>query len=198
MRQIYYRLALNLQCTYFNFCLKPEDLDFLKYRNSNRPLEDRLTHGTIENIFQKFEYPYNIVWEKNFCHVQKVPEIAQSDLELGIILEGVVKFNNFLVKNKNENERLMISRCYGSVKSLVHECDLVLRKLITNCIADLETTDKSKKAIALSKAKAKVLNQLKNLKNKENCDFYFELSSFILRSDYEEFENMLRTKLFIA
>lgn len=69
MRHIYFKLAFEStknNISYFSYCIKTMDLNFLFERNLSREKRAQLETSIVENIFSKFEYPNQVDWEKTF------------------------------------------------------------------------------------------------------------------------------------
>lgn len=197
MRLIYFRLACNHRSSYFNYCIRPVDLDFLIHRNDTRDPEQKLNTLIIENIFAKFEYPNKIRWEQDFCHVQMEQEPSMFiDDKLNVIMSGLQRFTEYLLAVREEKAVLQESRAKGQIKSLVHEADLVLRKLIGSSLSS-EVTNKAQLARHLNQNKSNILNGLRQLDKGDNCEFYFKLNSLLLNSESNQFEDELKRKLLI-
>lgn len=197
MRLMYFRLASNHNCSYFNYCIRPVDLDFLIHRNKTRDPEQKLNTSIIENIFSKFEYPNKMRWEQEFCHVQMEQEPSMSiDDKLNVVISGFQRFTEYLLVTEEEKAVLQQSRAKGQIKSLVHEADLLLRKLISSSLSGTET-NKAQLARQLNTNKNNILNGLRQLDKGDNCEFYFKLNSLLLSSEGNEFEDELKRKLLI-
>ncbi len=194
MRQAYYRLAVNSQTTaYFSLCLRPANLALLHDRNQSRDQNARLSANIVENVFMKFEYPDSVSWEKAFTHVQECPFSGVISHE--VILNGLQAFRDYRQMVSKESGRLAEARVIGSAKSLVHEVDLIIRRLISGYLKGFAGDNKGARAKELNATKAGILGQLRCLAIAENCQLYFELNELFVRSDFEELEVLIREKL---
>ena len=193
---MYFRLAFNHKFSYFSYCIRPIDLEFLMHRNDSRCTEQKLSSLIIENIFSKFEYPNRIVWEQDFCYIQTDEEPIKSiEDKSNVIMSGLQKFNEYLVIVQKEQAVLEESRTTGEVKSLVHEADLVLRKIVSSTLIAANSVDKVQLAQQLNTNKNRVLNELRRLESLENCALYFKLNSLLLSSEKKEFEDELKRRI---
>ncbi len=194
MRQAYYRLAINSQTVaYFSLCLKPTNLKLLNDRNQSRDQSARLPPHIIQNIFTKFEYPDKISWEKAFTHVEEYP--SSDNISSELILNGLQAFIDHKQIISKESIRVDKEKQTGSVKTLIHEIDLIIRRLISGHLKDFAGNDKKLKAAELNATKSDILNRLRCLSIPENCHMYFELNELFLRTDFEELETMIRHKM---
>lgn len=195
MRLGFYRLANDSACGYFNYSLQPPSLDLLINRNKTRPFEENLSENIVENIFNKFEYPEQVSWEKEFSYVEKFDSGLNVDEKYECIMNGIERFFLFLNKQKEESNNLEIARMHGKATSLVHEADLVLRQLISNFMKSSTLKDKGSRGGELNKKKSQILKELRNVDGVESLQFYFELNNFLTASETDNFENVLKERL---
>jgi tRNA uridine 5-carbamoylmethylation protein Kti12 len=210
MRLIYYRLASECMfqnTVYFNFCFKACSIDLLLNRNKTRPSQDQLDQKIIENIFNKFDCPLQIAWEKEFSHIINIEIDDYSFLNemnlLEILFNSFEKFENHLVLKKN-NQQQREQDFIVTNSSVLHQADLSLRKLVSRLVSDVravaEQSDINKqqqialKAAELNRAKSIILNQLRKLETNEQIDFYFRLESLV--NDSTRFDAELETKFY--
>jgi len=168
MRYSFFKLAIDLECAYVSFCFKSESLELLLERNSNRETPKQLKNSIIKNVWEKFEFPNENIWEINFSRVELVTKtfkIGESYLSESVveILDKMNKFYDFLAERKL-NEINKTNRQIESEQSfsLIHECDLVLRKLIGEKLSLIG--DKKEKNVAAQKfsiSKNLILNEIK-------------------------------------
>jgi tRNA uridine 5-carbamoylmethylation protein Kti12 len=195
MRYCFYKQSIDLQCSYISLCLKADDLNILLERNKYRDINKQLSESIIVNIFQKFDYPNDLEWEKNFTHIFLTENINLNDSSyLANIFERIdltfKKFNSFLVdlneKFKLNEENLRLSK--HSIENLIHKSDLILRKLISDKLKEnLNRNEKIELASKLNQRKAIILNEFKSLDKKNELNFLFD-NQFI--------ENELKFKLY--
>lgn len=166
MRYSFFKLAIELECAYVSFCFKAESLELLLERNSSREMSKKLNESVIRNVWEKFEYPNENIWENGFSRVELVTRSFKIDESyfsetLVDIGERIKKFGEFLEKRKLDE----ISKKHvesEQVFSLSHECDLILRKLIGEKLAKVsDKNEKSSIAQKFSSAKASILNEIK-------------------------------------
>ncbi len=166
MRYSFFKLAIELECAYVSFCFKAETLELLLERNSSREMSKRLNELVIRNVWEKFEFPNENIWENGFSRVELVThsfKIDESYLNETVvdIGERIKKFREFLEKRKLDE----ISKKHvesEQVFSLSHECDLILRKLIGEKLAKVsDKNEKSSIAQKCSIAKGSILNEIK-------------------------------------
>ena len=188
MRLIYYRLALESDMAYLCICLKSTNLQFLYERNKQRASNDKLPLTVIQNIFNKFDYPDKIVWEKDFFQIFNIQEkqIEINENLLNEILKHLDNFNSNLpnIKLKYVKEEIV----NNAPKNLVHESDLVLRKLTSQILQTNSKLDKKEKSKfaneLLTKAKHELLSKIK-------LESPRDLNEALLNQSLSEFESIL-------
>jgi tRNA uridine 5-carbamoylmethylation protein Kti12 len=168
MRYSFYKLAIELKCAYMSFCFKAENLNFLISRNFNRDHAKKLDQKVIENIFEKFEYSNRNEWESFFSRVELINESFRIDKTYLInssefILNKMKEFGEFLDTRKLAELIQVNHQNDEKALKLVHECDLVLRKLISEKISTNQLDKKVRSIMGqeLSKKKSKILNEIK-------------------------------------
>jgi tRNA uridine 5-carbamoylmethylation protein Kti12 len=168
MRYSYFKLAIDIECAYVSICFKPESLEFLLERNLNREIVKKLDESIVRNVWDKFEFSNENDWELNFTNLKLVTQtfkIAECYLSetLVDIVEKMKKFQAFLAKRKldeiNKERRQLESE---QAFSLSHECDLVLRKLISGKLSSISgKQEKASLAREFSAKKNLILNEIK-------------------------------------
>lgn len=193
MRYAYFKLAIELECGYFAFCFRASELSFLLARNQSRELSQQLDESIIENVYAKFECPKD--WEVNFSRVIDVDASFRLNSEYLIssaclIVRKMSEFSSHLDKLKLE---VSVKAEQSSKLNLVHESDLMLRKLIGTRLSglDLAKSEKVKLAAELNKAKTNILNSLK-LNESEN----YGLICLFNENRFDLIERELELKLF--
>ena len=171
MRYEYFKLACECDISYVCFCLQTASLPFLLERNSTRSEESRLNTNIIQRMFEKFEPP-NLKdgWECKFSHNFQVDERNSNPVSvqelLYFILDACSKLAQYLADKtaddaqKTENLRLG----HESAKNPLHECDLILRKIVKTQLNELKrsTADISMLSKKLLEVKLKIIGQLKS------------------------------------
>ena len=195
MRHAYYKLAIELECGYFTFCFRASELSFLFGRNKSRELSKQLDESIIENVYAKFEFPKD--WEVNFSRVLDVDTNFSLNSEylissVCLIIRKMNEFSSYLDKLKLEMSVKAEQNCSNKL-NLVHESDLILRKLIGARLSslDLDKNEKAKLAVELNKAKMNILNSLK-LNESEN----YGLICLFNENRFDLIEKELELKLF--
>jgi tRNA uridine 5-carbamoylmethylation protein Kti12 len=195
MRYCFYKQSIDLNCCYMSMCFKTNDLKILFERNKSREIDKQLSETIIENIFNKFDYPDDLEWEKKFTHIFLNVSINLNDSSyLANIFERIdstfKKFNSFLFdlneRFKLNEQNLIFNK--QSMENLIHKSDIILRKLISDKLK--ENIDKNEKidlASKLNKRKGVILDELKSLVQKNELNYLF---------DNEFIENELKLKLF--
>ena len=194
MRSVYYRLACHQdKVNYFSYCLKAHTLEFLINRNRSRPADEQLEDRVVESIFNKFDHPDRVGWEREFSHVQMSSYSTSLDHEIvvDIILNGLERFKVF--KLTNQTKELVLRK---NTKSVLHESDLTLRKLINTKLREVSVDQKAYQAMQLNQIKANILSRLRHLNDNQNIELFFNLHDSLLNTDLSCFENQLKLCLF--
>jgi len=168
MRYSYFKLAIDIECAYVSICFKPESLEFLLERNLNREMVKKLDESIVRNVWEKFEFSNENDWELNFTDLPLVTQAFKIDERylsqtLVDVVEKMKKFQAFLAKRKfdeinKERRRLESEQAF----SLSHECDLVLRKLISGKLSSTSgKQEKASLAREFSVKKNLILNEIK-------------------------------------
>ena len=195
MRLGFYRLATYSASGYFNYSLQPPNLKLLIDRNKTRPFEENLSENIVENIFDKFQYPDQVSWEKEFSFIEKSSSSLSVKERYDNIMRGIEGFFTYFNLQKEESNKLEIARMHGKATSLVHEADLVLRQLISSYMKSATIKDKGSKGSELNKKKVQILKELRNMDGVESLQFYFELNNCLIASETMNFEKMLKERL---
>ena len=170
MRYDFYRFALRNEFGYFNCCLYTNQLDFLYERNLTRPSDKRLDERIIENIANKFECPDKIDWEKDYSLMLN----AQSDdHNLDELRKTIVFKTSAFRRRSNELKRSLEEEAKASLleqqlresseKNIVHESDLVIRKLISMKLLVMKEFSSEEKAVVARKLNANKITLLSQL-----------------------------------
>lgn len=180
MRYIYFKAALESSySSYYCLSFKPKDINFLKTRNNIRDPNDKLSENIIRNIYEKFEYPNQIDWEKKFSKC----ELVEDNLELNeTLLEDLTKIlvhnHEFFLSFKQEQLSLKQIKeinqinAEKSCQNLVHRCDIILRKLIKENIQNTNKGNLKLASQSLNERKAQILSMIKNPKSDLHEKFY--------------------------
>lgn len=199
MRYIYFKAALESKnLSYYCLSFKPKDINFLRIRNKSRDPDDKLSENVIRNIFDKFEYPNQLDWEKRFSKC----ELVESNLELNeTLFEDLVKslvhnhelFLDFKQEQLSLKQIKEMNRISGekSCENLVHRCDIILRKLIKEKIQKANKQELKIVSQVLNERKAQILDMIKNTKS----DLYQNFFKFDNASQFEiELNKLLEYK----
>lgn len=174
MRHTFYKEALETNySSYFSLSFKAEELNFLLSRNISRDPDAKLSESIVRNIFDKFEYPNEVDWEKKFSKC----ELINKNLDFSDnLFDGLIKIvlrnhESFLILKKQQISLKEIkekNRLNGEASSqnLVHQCDLILRKLIKAKICNANKNDLKIYSQKLNTRKAQILEMLKNPQSK--------------------------------
>lgn len=199
MRYEYYKMAVDCRASlYFSIFFKAPDLSFLYERNRARSSSDQLSESIIENVFTRFEYP-NKDWEISFSLTQVISNEQQHDLEsFRAVLHAkrdefeahLIRLDELRAKQENDLRERELNR---SLKNLVHECDLCLRRLIGD---ELKATDANARVERARELNARKSTLLAQLKLDENSSLTRKLSILFDSNDLKQFETHLREKLF--
>ena len=162
-------------------------------RNKSRELSQQLDESIIENVYAKFESPKD--WEVNFSRVIDVDTKFSLNSEylissVCLIVRKINEFSSYLDELKLE---MSVKAESSSKLNLVHESDLILRKLIGARLSglDLDKSGKAKLAAELNKAKTNILNSLKL-----NESEYSGLICLFNENRFDLIEHELELKLF--
>jgi O-phosphoseryl-tRNA(Sec) kinase len=193
MRYEYFKLARDTDsCSYYCICLKTLDLDLLLTRNAKRIGSARLDQAVIERMLAKFEYPRDeLEYEREFTFTETInPGMMSVSFEAlwGLIVNAHTRFRIFVeTKRANEAEKLERSKLgRESARNLVHECDLILRRLVS---ARLGATAEAASRKTILESKSRILAELKNVES----GLFRELTA--VGSDLRLIEGVLAVKL---
>jgi tRNA uridine 5-carbamoylmethylation protein Kti12 len=193
MRHSFYKVCcLATNCSYFSICFKTQNVDLLFERNSARELNSRVEKDVLVNIFDKFEYPKE--WESKCSMIVEEP-IGLSCFDLEAILSAVIANHCTFIEFLDERKKEMPSHITNdAARSLLHECDLILRKLVREKLNATMLVVAEKKEIErigreLATKKTNTLNQIKA----NDSELYTKLNAL---SDFNLIENELRSKIF--
>ncbi|CAF0743780.1 unnamed protein product [Brachionus calyciflorus] len=176
MRHLYFKSALSQEfSSFFSLCFKTSNLEFLLERNQTREPNAKLENTIIQNIFSKFEYPNRIDWESKFSKVDLVDENIEFfglhfENLIKILLENHHNFSEFRCEKvlEEKNKELNLINGQKSCQNLIHECDLILRRLVKTKLSEAYYYDKKElknMAENIHKNKSKILERIKDLKS---------------------------------
>jgi tRNA uridine 5-carbamoylmethylation protein Kti12 len=202
MRLPFYKMCLANGCAYFCHVFRAEQIQTLFERNSNRTKEKQVDHSIIENIHSKLELPSGTAWEKDYSlahYVEdsmKFADQTQFESDLAFISSKNDQFMALIDELREREQRVELSR-QANRTSLIHECDLILRKLLSEkmatCVGRVESKNKSNEAGRLNSLRLNILNELR-----ESEDLFNELNQAIgadLASNPQTKSELLKKKL---
>lgn len=200
MRYVFYKLCFQLSeqkilCSYFNVCFKCTNLQLLRTRNETRHVDHRLPDSIVENVFNKFEYSKD--WEVQYSQLIEINNNADFSLttfDFGLFVQNLVeKHHHQFVQFMLERIRLLKeqeSRQQEHNLNLIHQCDLILRKLVKQILTDLN--DKHEIQSTSKRLQTKKQNLLTQLKSADS-ELLKKFSLF--HTDLEKIENELKLLL---
>lgn len=175
MRLSYYRLALSKNCSYFIYFFKAPNLEFLINRNRTRALNQRLDETIIENIYNKIELPKD--WELEFSYCELNYDLATA---FQLITNGLKRFDQHSAFVKEQ--KAIELEVKPAVFNLVHESDLIMRRLINTKLSQVNVVEKASLAKKLNSLKTSILAEIR----------LAEFDCF----NADNLENVLKIKLF--
>jgi len=200
MRLPFYKMCLANSCAYFCHAFQAEQIETLFERNANRTNEKQVEQSVIENMHAKFEPPSRIVWEKDFSLEQfvdksiKLVDQTQFESDLAFILNKNEQFMSLIDELRERERRVELSR-EANRTSLIHECDLILRKLLSEKMqhdVQLESNNKSAEARRLNALRVSILRELR-----ESEDTFADLNRTLYThsTSQQEKSELLKTQL---
>lgn len=187
MRIKVYQMAKNERISYLSIYFPIKDLNSLLKRNENRV--EQVEPHVIENILTKYESPKDISWEIDKSYEVKENQCSFKDL----IILTMHLFKECNIKNNVESQVEKQLSIEANLKSLKHNADLIIRKLISSELSKC-TFDKAKLASELNLRKSQLLNKL-NILN-ENSQILINLNKYLTYKNQLEFENLIKELFF--
>ena len=189
-------LASSSECSYFSISFRTDNLQLLVARNCVRNVATRVSQSVLVNMLAKFEYSKDCSWESKFClQITDVNEILDFGSILNMVAENDARFLEFRKERIQEKERLQINNP-DYVRNFVHECDLMLRKLVKEkLLASIGIMDKKETERVgrqLAEKKTNILSQIKEMDSELHKKLWPE---FCDGGDFNLIENELRLKL---
>lgn len=185
MRYEYYKLAVELQCSYMNICIRPNcDVDTLVQRNANRLGVDRVDEETLRRMYNHFEYPSDS-WELQFSQVAS--EFGIPDL-VKLIGHNRLKFEQFMSDklDLNSYKAHLAEIAQKSSANLIHQCDLALRKRVSECLKKTRIESRVDMASRLARVKIEVMEELR-----DECNSLSGSMQEIMNKYEERFDQLL-------
>ncbi len=169
MRHEFFKLISCLELTkrtaYFCVFFECNKIELLLKRNSKRDLNSRISDEIIQKMFEKFEYQNNrLDYEREFSLTLHINEKFKFEKDFFIkfldqLEQNHTCFFNFksdiVAKDLKKIEMLKLSQ--ESTKNLLHQCDLILRRLTTEKISK-SSKDHLKQILDCKKT---ILNEIK-------------------------------------
>jgi tRNA uridine 5-carbamoylmethylation protein Kti12 len=167
------QLAIKLDCSYWCVCLRNDSLDVLLERNACRLVDEQVDPIIIESMFEKFEYPIG-KFESEFSMIttSSIDEKFFMDLTIKLIAL-VAEFNlASFIHGKSSIERDLVMSRQVTSTNLVHQTDLILRKMIGKYMKSICHDKASVVAAKLAERKKDILGCLS--KNVDMNDMFHE------------------------
>jgi tRNA uridine 5-carbamoylmethylation protein Kti12 len=164
MRHIYFHLAMNMPlCSYACLSLETKNIAYLQERNAFRPNEQRVDTTVVEHIWQRYDSPLKVDWEHAYSF--KVPVEGPEDLTSFCSEESLSRFFDALKDMAHQFTTIKNATTETAKKqqpepnNMLHECDLLLRRLISASLREQQLQNVTKEKLELM---AKTLNENKN------------------------------------
>lgn len=206
MRLPFYKMCLINSCAYFCYAFRAEQIAILFERNANRTKEKEVDKSIIENIHSKFESPSGIAWEKDYfleCCVDnammKLVDQTQFESHLAFISSKNEQFMGLIDELQEREQQVELSR-QANRTSLIHECDLILRKMLSEKMAmhgaQIDSNNKQLKSAEANRLNSLRVNILNELRESEQV--FAELNRALcanLASSPQEKSELLKKQL---
>jgi tRNA uridine 5-carbamoylmethylation protein Kti12 len=177
MRLPFYKMCLANSCAYFCHAFRAEQIETLFEHNASRTKEKQIDESIIENIHSKFELPSRIAWEKDFSlehcveKSMKLVKQAEFESELAFVSSKNEQFMSLIDELREREQRAELSR-QANRTSLIHECDLILRKLLSEKMAmhgtQVDVNNKQHKSAEASRLNSLRVSILSELRESEH------------------------------
>ncbi|RNA10740.1 L-seryl-tRNA(Sec) kinase [Brachionus plicatilis] len=170
MRYTFFKTALESNfSSYYCLSFKAKSIDFLLFRNNSRDPDAKLSESIIRNIFDKFEYPDEVDWEKKFSKCELIDKnLHFNETLFEELTENLFQnHESFLAMKKEKIYQKQIeekNRQNGetSCRNLVHQCDLILRRLVKENLVSANRSELNLISQKVNARKAQLLEAIKN------------------------------------